>query len=277
MLYRRLIVGAFPAGHMPTVAEYDGVRARIVDQLVTLHQSARLKDLDAELATLDRERADFLDDPAGYLDHSSQEPLPDQTRRSEPAAGRATPEDQAADAQAAFESPRTEARHDDGPPPAHQQAGMSVAVSPKGHTVTARPSILKMATVAAVVSGLTMWAAAEVFGFGNACGVVIRRCYDSGWVMITRASRAAPFAHGLGARPNTLTVMFSPTPDGAVAYPVEFRWGEKQPGNPVSVRVNAESVILDMWDGAPVRATFDGRTGGWTSYDRGYFRVMARL
>ncbi len=119
------------------------------------------------------------------------------------------------------------------------------------------------------------WLAGALFGLGGGCGWLLNWCYDSGWVEVARGSRSVPFDHGLGRAPGRLQVLFSPTQNGEIGYPIEFRWSDTIPGNPVAATLDAAQVRLELWDGAPLRATYDAATGRWTSHDRGRIRVRA--
>jgi hypothetical protein len=101
--------------------------------------------------------------------------------------------------------------------------------------------------------------------------------FVSVWVKASNSqSTILRFLHGLPAAPTSVAVWFSPDEKGAVSYPILGFWGVGQTGNPVTIRVDQEAVELHIWQGAPLHGVWDAKTGQWTEYTDGYFRVVAR-
>jgi len=101
------------------------------------------------------------------------------------------------------------------------------------------------------------------------------RSFDSGWVAADNSTdRVIRFEHGLGVVPTELSVWFSPTADGATAYPLQWRWYINDAGNPVTMSANRQAVVLAIYRGAPLFGAWTPST--WTTYTKGFFRVIAR-
>jgi hypothetical protein len=101
-------------------------------------------------------------------------------------------------------------------------------------------------------------------------------CFDSGWKPVSsQASTAYFFRHRLGAPPRQLTLWFSPTADGARAFPLQWRFPAPEAGNPVTIEARSQAIYVNVWKGMPIGGTYDGPTERWTTYDEGFYRVVA--
>jgi hypothetical protein len=100
--------------------------------------------------------------------------------------------------------------------------------------------------------------------------------YDSGWVADNNSTQhVTPFAHKLGNTPRLITIEFSPGGDSSDVFPIMWSWTYGSSGNPVTVQMTTENVLLHIWSGAPLHGVWDGRTGVWNNYANGYWRVRA--
>jgi hypothetical protein len=118
--------------------------------------------------------------------------------------------------------------------------------------------------------------AAHVLGLGGlSCGLIVRTCYDSGWVAASNQTRSMAFEHGLGRLPSAMTIYFSPNQQGSPAYPIEYRWGDNLPGNPITVSAGRDAITLEIGAGMALRAVWSAQTGQWTQHERGFIRVIA--
>lgn len=97
--------------------------------------------------------------------------------------------------------------------------------------------------------------------------------YDSGWQEANNHSNnAVTFAHGLGVIPSQTTIMFSA--DKQTVYPLTWSWSSDSSGNPVTIWMNDNVVVLEIYKGVALHGAWDNVTG-WTKWSQGYFRVLA--
>lgn len=97
--------------------------------------------------------------------------------------------------------------------------------------------------------------------------------YRSPWTLDSNAqSHKTVFQHGLGVIPATVQVMFSA--DLETAYSVTWSWDSGYTGNPVCIGMDDQTVFLEVYSGAPLHGIWDS-LGGWTTFQHGYWKVVA--
>jgi hypothetical protein len=130
--------------------------------------------------------------------------------------------------------------------------------------------VLLLATIA-LLQAWNIWHPPSI-----ACSADSTTCFDSGWQPVSNhASTAYFFRHRLGAPPRQLTLWFSPTADGARAFPLQWRFPTPEAGNPVTIEARARAIYVNVWKGMPISGSYDGPTEQWTTYDKGFYRVVA--
>jgi len=109
------------------------------------------------------------------------------------------------------------------------------------------------------------------------CSATSASCFDSGWKPVNNTQTATYFfKHHLGTSPAELTIWFSPTADGARAFPLLWRLPNNESGNPISIEAKPDAVYIHIWNGMPVHGHFEMTGKKWTTYNSGFFRVVAR-
>jgi|GEM_PF-6715885 len=99
--------------------------------------------------------------------------------------------------------------------------------------------------------------------------------YDSGWVhdQKQQTNWSVAVNHNLGVLPSLLTLWFSP--DGGLrAYPVQWPWSSTESGNPVTIEITDQQIILHEHFGTHLHGTWSPATD-WKFYDEGYWRIFA--
>ena len=103
--------------------------------------------------------------------------------------------------------------------------------------------------------------------------------YDSGWQSDdATTSHETVFRHSLGVPPTDLTIWFAPAlveGEAEEVHPLAWSWHYQFSGNPVSIMVNGEEIILSIYAGAPLHG-FWTSSDGWKRFNAGYWRVIAR-
>ena len=100
--------------------------------------------------------------------------------------------------------------------------------------------------------------------------------YDSGWVADDRkTNHRKVFKHNLRDYPSLITIYFSPTnsPKGAI-YPLIWPWRDNASANPVTIEVDKNELVLNIFKDQILHGVWSGRTGGWTEYNSGFWRVL---
>jgi hypothetical protein len=231
-----------------TVVTFDEAVETIISRLEKLHGDGKLDDLEDVRQLLRHERELFLADPVKYRESHH---LPEGPDASEPAG---TAPVMAAAPEAPPIRPAAVSA------PERQAAPLSAF------------RMLAIATAGAAMAGLV----AFLFGLaGLSCGIIVKTCYDSGWTAAANRTQSLAFQHGLGTLPSAMTIYFSPVSSGLPAYPIEYRWSDQFPGNPISVSASDDAIRLEIGGGTPLRAVWSSATGQWTKYDAGFIRVIA--
>lgn len=107
----------------------------------------------------------------------------------------------------------------------------------------------------------------------NPAAVQTTARYDSGWVQANNSTdNVLAFSHNLGVAPTNLTIWFSP--DQEDCYPLTWSWQMGYSGNPVTIKLNGNTVSLAIYSGAPLHGAWNPLTI-WTNWSTGYFRVFA--
>jgi hypothetical protein len=111
---------------------------------------------------------------------------------------------------------------------------------------------------------------------GAGCSAEGVECFDSGFQPVNNsASTTFFFRHKLGAVPRFVELWFSPTSGGEHAYLIFWRFPRIEAGNPVVVEARSDAIYVGMWSGQPVHGVFDPATEKWTTYNQGFYRVVA--
>lgn len=109
-----------------------------------------------------------------------------------------------------------------------------------------------------------------------ACAADSTTCFDSGWQPVSnKASTTYFFRHNLGAVPREVTLWFSPTKDGARAFPALWKFPSVESGNPITIEARADAVYVNVWKGLPIHGVYDGTQERWTTYTDGFYRIVA--
>lgn len=103
-----------------------------------------------------------------------------------------------------------------------------------------------------------------------------RNCAESGWLADdTATDHTTRWVHGLGTTPTSISILFSPDPDGRRVMPVLYPWQWQTTGNPISIEMGPHQVLLHIWSGAPLHGVW--RPGEqWTFYREGYWKIVVR-
>jgi hypothetical protein len=130
------------------------------------------------------------------------------------------------------------------------------------------------------VSTLFFLQAWQLFAIGSSkstgCNPDGVECYDSGFQPVNNsASTTFFFRHRLGATPRFVEVWFSPTADGEHAYLISWRFPRIEAGNPVVVEARSDAIFIGVWSGQPIHGVFNPTTEKWTTYNQGFYRVVA--
>jgi len=100
--------------------------------------------------------------------------------------------------------------------------------------------------------------------------------YDSKWRADDNATHHPfPVDHNLGVTPRLVTLEFSPGGDSSIVYPVISNWHAEWSGNPVTIEVTTEKIILHISKDGPLRGVWDSRNVTWRRYGVGYWRIRA--
>jgi hypothetical protein len=101
-------------------------------------------------------------------------------------------------------------------------------------------------------------------------------CFDSGFQPVNNsASTTFFFRHNLGAVPRFVEVWFSPTAGGESAYLISWRFPRIEAGNPIVVEARADAIFVGVWSGQPIHGVFNPATEKWTTFNQGFYRVVA--
>jgi hypothetical protein len=99
--------------------------------------------------------------------------------------------------------------------------------------------------------------------------------WDSGWVADNSDSHhKKSFLHSLKALPAQVTIYFSPNADQGPFYLVGYDWAPAESGNPVTVEVTENEIILHIVHGWPLRGLIVPGTTEWSRWTSGYWRVI---
>lgn len=109
-----------------------------------------------------------------------------------------------------------------------------------------------------------------------ACAADSTVCFDSGWQPVSnKASTTYFFRHNLGAVPREVTLWFSPTKEGARAFPALWKFPAAESGNPITIEARSDAVYVNVWKGLPIHGVYDGTQERWTTYTDGFYRIVA--
>jgi hypothetical protein len=98
---------------------------------------------------------------------------------------------------------------------------------------------------------------------------------DTGWQCTDNATNhKLVMKHGLGSTPRFYTLYFSDTADSSVVYPLDWSWGTDASGNPVTIAISTEAIILNIFSGAPLHGIWDANNGQWSKFTSGCFRAF---
>jgi hypothetical protein len=100
--------------------------------------------------------------------------------------------------------------------------------------------------------------------------------YDSGWVADDRkTNHRKVFKHNLRYYPSLITIYFSPTdpPKGAI-YPLTWTWRDNASANPVTIEVDENEFVLNIFKDQSLHGVWSGSTAKWTIYNSGFWRVL---
>jgi hypothetical protein len=108
------------------------------------------------------------------------------------------------------------------------------------------------------------------------CAPDSSECFDSGWQPVSNSTSAAfIYRHRLGVTPRSITAWFSPTADGVRAFPLVWNFPRPEAGNPVTIEARPDAIIINIWGGAPIHGIYDGTKETWTTFNQGFYRIVA--
>ena len=111
---------------------------------------------------------------------------------------------------------------------------------------------------------------------GSKCTPDSSDCFDSGWQPVSNSTSAAfIYRHRLGVTPRGITAWFSPTADGVRAFPLVWNFPRPEAGNPVTIEARPDAIIINIWGGAPIHGIYDGTNETWTTFNQGFYRIVA--
>lgn len=100
--------------------------------------------------------------------------------------------------------------------------------------------------------------------------------FVSAWTYDTNASNHnTVFRHGLNAIPTSLMILFSTNLE--TVSPLIWSWNPGDSGNPVSIRMDNQTITLSIYSSTPLHGWWSGQPAGWTSANSGYWRVIASV
>jgi uncharacterized membrane protein len=98
--------------------------------------------------------------------------------------------------------------------------------------------------------------------------------YISPWEKDSNHSNhTTTFRHGLGVIPTSVLILFSV--DQKTVYPLQWSWEPGSTGNPVTIAIDNETIILHIFSGQPLHGVWDAHKSAWTKYSDGYWKVIA--
>jgi hypothetical protein len=154
---------------------------------------------------------------------------------------------------------------------------MQAAYYDKLESSTSKIWLTILSLAVATLFLLQVW---QLFAPGSSksidCNLDGVECYDSGFQPVSNgASTTYFFRHRLGAVPRFVEVWFSPTAGGEQAYLISWRFPRIEAGNPIIVEARSDSIFVGVWSGQPIHGVFDPMTEKWTTYNQGFYRVVA--
>jgi hypothetical protein len=139
------------------------------------------------------------------------------------------------------------------------------------------PILLGILLVAVV--GLQLWQIGPISHGGSdasKCTPDSSDCFDSGWQPVSNSTSAAfIYRHRLGVTPRGITAWFSPTADGVRAFALVWNFPRPEAGNPVTIEARPDAIIINIWGGAPIHGIYDGTNETWTTFNQGFYRIVA--
>src|SRR3954453_14459105 len=80
--------------------------------------------------------------------------------------------------------------------------------------------------------------------------------------------------HGLGTTPRFANVVFAPGRDSSIVYPLTWSWVASASGNPVTISLTTENVLVEIAAGSPLHGVWTANNGQWQSFNSGCFRAF---
>jgi hypothetical protein len=98
---------------------------------------------------------------------------------------------------------------------------------------------------------------------------------DTGWVCTDNTvNREVTLRHNLGTTPRLANVIFAPNQDSSVVYPLTWSWAAANSGNPVTIALTTENVLVGVYTGVPLHGVWTASNGAWASFNTGCFRAF---
>jgi hypothetical protein len=165
------------------------------------------------------------------------------------------------------------------PAPSASEA-MSTQSSPSRRRLPIGPILYGLPLL--VVLGLQLWQilglnpyGLDIFNLQN-CSPTSSTCFDTGWQPVSsKTSSIYYYKHKLAATPRFIAAWFSPTADGSHAYSLSTAFSSPNVGNPVTIEVRPDVVLVHTWSGVPIHGVYNGGNEKWTTFAEGYYRIIA--
>jgi len=99
--------------------------------------------------------------------------------------------------------------------------------------------------------------------------------FDSGWIADTKLeNHSLKIRHNLKKIPANISLWFTTDPKGNNAFPILWGWKVEHSGNPVTIEVTINDVMIHIWSGTYLHGVWSPKNE-WQQFDSGFWRVYA--